>query len=71
MRAELDPVLAEFSQKASSGRMAPPQVIEYASTPLRQLRYVTQRAVKNLVRNPQATVLQVSVMDVPAVVVSV
>lgn len=59
MRTELDPVFTEFQARKGTKDEVSVEKIEYAASPLRQMRYVTQRAVKNLIRNPQATILQV------------
>ena len=71
MRSETDPVFDEYKSKKGTKEEVTVSKIQYASSPARQLRYVMQCAVRNVIRNPQATIMQVVVMIIFAVLVGV
>ncbi len=69
MQSEIDPIIQDFERRKGLKEGIQVQKIEYATSFPRQLRFVAQRAIRNLIRNPQATVLQVVIMIVFALLV--
>ena len=62
MRSEVDLLFEGYKSREGTKDEVGVTKIECAAGPLRQLRFVTQRAFRNLVRNPQATIMQCMVM---------
>ena len=71
MRSELDPVYEEYKARKGTKDEVVVIKIEYPTSPLTQLRYVTQRTLRNMVRNPQQTIMQIMVMVIFALIVGI
>ena len=71
MRSELDPVYEEYDSRKGTKDEVVVSKIEYPTSPFTQFRYVTQRALRNMVRNPQQTVMQIIVMVFLALVIGI
>ena len=71
MRSELDPVYEEYNARKGTKDEVVVSKIEYPTSPLTQLRYVTQRTLRNMVRNPQQTIMQIMVMVIFALIVGI
>ncbi|ESO03399.1 hypothetical protein HELRODRAFT_80591, partial [Helobdella robusta] len=50
-----------YSRKTNGSRMKHPDIL-YATSFLTQFRYVSQRTIQNIIRNPSAMLLQVTIM---------
>lgn len=59
LKSTLDPILQNHSESVKNGmvRRLPP--VQYATNPLTQFLYCSQRTLRNLIRNPAVSVLQV------------
>ncbi|XP_053393645.1 broad substrate specificity ATP-binding cassette transporter ABCG2-like isoform X2 [Mercenaria mercenaria] len=69
LTSELDPILQEHESRISRGVVKRLPPIEYATSGFTQFLYCSQRTLRNLIRNPAVSVLQVLTMVIFAVVV--
>lgn len=69
LRKELDPILQTHNMNVQNGTVKRLPPIQYATNPLTQFLYCSQRTLRNLMRNPAVSVLQVMTMVIFAVVV--
>lgn len=69
LTSELDPILQEHQARMSRGDIKRLPPVEYATNAFTQFLYCSQRTLRNLIRNPAVSVLQVLTMVIFAVVV--
>ncbi|KAH3871078.1 broad substrate specificity ATP-binding cassette transporter ABCG2-like isoform X2 [Dreissena polymorpha] len=69
LQSTLDPVLAGYRERLRVGTVKRLPPVQYATNAFTQLLYCSQRTLRNLIRNPAVSVLQVLTMAIFAVVV--
>lgn len=69
LQNELTPILQEHANRVQLGTIVKLPCIQYATSPLVQFLYCSQRTLRNLIRNPAVSVLQVATMAFFALIV--
>ncbi|KAL8563937.1 hypothetical protein ACOMHN_059367 [Nucella lapillus] len=59
VKEDLDPVMEEYNKRAQAGTLVVLNKVEYATSFGRQFTVVSMRTIKNIIRSPQASILQV------------
>ncbi|KAK7113491.1 broad substrate specificity ATP-binding cassette transporter ABCG2-like isoform X2 [Littorina saxatilis] len=69
LTAELEPIKQDFHRRSQDGTLVLMKKVEYATSFVTQFRVVCARTVKNLIRSPQASILQLIIMVIFALIV--
>ncbi|KAL4240249.1 ATP-binding cassette sub- G member 2 [Mactra antiquata] len=69
LMSELNPIREEYENKVKTNQVKRLPPVQYATNALTQFLYCSQRTLRNLIRNPAVSVLQILTMIIFAVVV--
>ena len=59
LHSEIDPLYDEYKARMDRGEEMVAEAGEYATSFTTQLKYVSKRALLNIIRNPQTSIMQV------------